>query len=704
MPLIDRRRWSQLLFSLRGRMVLLVAAAILPAVMLAVFVARQADQEQDRAARDEALRLSLLVAQQQDETLLGVRRLLDILASLPSSRGDDAEACARLLASQIGDGSIYANLVVVDGDGRPVCGARDLALAEGRFEDRAWLDAVTGAGFGVGAFSEIGHRPQPVLPVAVPRPEENGRRLIVAELSLEALGELLGEVIVPERAAITLVDRGGVVLAHSPAGDLGPGSAYPNTELATGALESRVDVVELPSADGREQFFGISTLSHGDIRAIVRMERPSALLGLLGAEMWPLVWLALAQVFILLSIAVAARRWVLRPIEALALAAARLTEGELAARSGLDPYGRDEIGRLARVFDRMADSQQHRQEALEVRGARAEARLRAALWASETGTFHWDLRSNILEYDQNLARLFGLSANERAESLEDFALRVHPEDREQVQEAMQRCAGEGADFDSEFRVVWPDGSVRWLDDKGKTFSDSSGRPVSLTGACIDITERKRAEERQQLLMGELNHRVKNMLATVQSIMVQTLQRSDGLEDFARSFEGRVAALAHAHDLLTQGRWEAAELRDLAAQVVSPYQAAEGPSVVLDGPEVALRPKAALTLTLVLHELATNAGKHGALSEPDGRVELRWREIDGADGRLLQVDWRESGGPPVRAPSRRGFGLSLIERSIDYDLGGDGEVAFEADGLRCRLRLPVAGNVLPGSLAPARRST
>lgn len=700
MALIDRRAWSARFFSLRGRMVLLVAAAILPAAMLAVFVARQADLEQARAARDEALRLSLLVAQQQDETLAGVRRLLEILASLPSSRGEDADACARLLASQLGDGSLYANLTVIDADGRPLCAARDLALAEGRFEAGGWLDEVAVAGFAVEAYVEIGEGAQPVLPVAVPLQDDEAGRMIVADLSLEVLGELLGEVLVPERATISLVDRDGVVLAHAFGNEVRPGGPYPNAELATRELESRVDVIE--PASTREHFYGVSALTNGEIRTIVRMERPSNYFGLLAAEMWPLVWLALAQVFILLAIAFAAQRHILRPIERLAEAATLLGEGELSARSGLEPYGRDELGRLAQVFDRMADSQQHRQEALEVRGARAEARLRAALWASGTGTFHWDLRSSILEYDQNLARLFGLAANERAESLEDFAGRVHPEDREHVLEAMQRCAGEGADFDSEFRVVWPDGSVRWLDDKGKTFSDADGRPVSLTGACIDITERKRGEERQQLLMGELNHRVKNMLATVHSIMVQTVQRSDGLEDFAPSFEGRVAALAHAHDLLTQGHWEAAELHDLAAQVMSPYQAAEGSAVVLDGPEVALRPKAALTVTLVLHELATNAGKHGALSVAGGRVELHWREVAGAEGRILQIDWLESGGPRVQPPARRGFGLSLIERSVDYEFGGEGEVAFEPSGLRCTLRLPVAGNVLRSALQPARR--
>lgn len=685
---------TRLLFSLRARMLMFVAVTMLPAILLAVFIVQHADRQQRRSAEDETLRLTLLVAQKQEEAIGGARRLMEILAALPATRGDDPDACRRLLASQIGDDSIYMAFAVFDQDGNIVCGARQ-DLAAGRHAGRAWFEAaLAGRGFVVGHFSSI-DQTHATLPLVLPLPERDDadRRVLLSELSLDALGTFLDEIAIPDNVGITLTDPDGVTLLHVPEGEIVPGEPYPVGALTGRPLESRVDVVKLTAPGVGETIYSLTEIADTRMRAIVRMKPKSLLRGLLTAEMWPLVALALAQMVIVLTLFAAGNRHLMRPIRALVDAAVRLSEGELSARSGLHPYGRDELARLAQVFDHMADSQQHRQEALEVRGERAEARLRAALWASETGTFHWDLRSNVLEYDHNLARLFGIAANESVESLEEFAARVHPEDRAHVLEAMRRCAQDGSDFDSEFRVVWPDGSVRWLDDKGKTFCDSTGRPISLTGACSDITERKRFEEQQRLLMSELNHRVKNMLATVQAVMVQTLRRSSSLDVFGEAFSGRLQALAHAHDLLTLGKWEAAELMDLVGQIVAPYGAPEGPEIRAHGPSIALRPKAALTLTLVLHELATNAAKYGALSRTGGSVALEWDVENDTHGRELVMTWREAGGPGVEPPTAHGFGITLIERSIGYELDGSAEVRFDPGGVVCVMRLPWEGNVL-----------
>lgn len=211
--------------------------------------------------------------------------------------------------------------------------------------------------------------------------------------------------------------------------------------------------------------------------------------------------------------------------------------------------------------------------------------------------------------------------------------------------------------------------------------DAAGRLASIGIQILDVTERKRAEETQRLLIGELNHRVKNTLASVQAIASQTLRHSTGPSDFAPTFIGRIHALARAHSLLSATTWQGASLRELVeGQLLTGTVAAS--QLVIEGPDIDLAPEPALHLALVLHELVTNAHKYGALSVPGGTASLRWTR---AKGQLL-LEWQERGGPPVAAPQRRGFGSALIERSLRAE-GGGAEAEFAPEGLTWRLRLP-----------------
>jgi two-component sensor histidine kinase len=197
-----------------------------------------------------------------------------------------------------------------------------------------------------------------------------------------------------------------------------------------------------------------------------------------------------------------------------------------------------------------------------------------------------------------------------------------------------------------------------------------------------------AERQQKLLLDELNHRVKNTLATVQSIAAQTLRTNPEPRAFREAFEARLVALAGTHDLLTAGAWRGAALRDVAQLEFRPY----GPERYrLDGPEVSLSPAEALSLGLLFHELATNAAKYGALSTGQGRVDVAW-SVREDGGRRLALTWTETGGPPVVAPTRRGFGSRLIERSLSGELGGEAVLEFAPDGLRCHVVLPLLGLV------------
>ena len=201
----------------------------------------------------------------------------------------------------------------------------------------------------------------------------------------------------------------------------------------------------------------------------------------------------------------------------------------------------------------------------------------------------------------------------------------------------------------------------------------------------DVTQAVMADRRQRLMIDELNHRVKNTLATVQSIAMQTARHHPEPKGFAEAFQSRLMSLSHTHDLLTRSHWEGADLR---AVLQHETDAHGGPTrIVPNGPPVALNPAQALSVGMVFHELATNAGKYGALTTPDGRVFVDWSVADQRAPRLI-LSWRETGGPPVTPPDRRGFGSRLIERNVQHDLAGEVELAYAPDGFRAEISVPL----------------
>jgi two-component sensor histidine kinase/PAS domain-containing protein len=305
-----------------------------------------------------------------------------------------------------------------------------------------------------------------------------------------------------------------------------------------------------------------------------------------------------------------------------------------------------------------------------------------AMVASRMGTWRYTFADNICIYDDNAQRLYGLT---EARFLHDEAgvqEKFHPGDIPLMWARVKKAldpAGDGR-YEVEYRVKQLDGSWRWLSAWGLVEFDGSTpdrKPVPIAGASRDLTELKRAEELQRLLINELNHRVKNTLATVQSIAVQTLRGADDLRSARTALVARIISLARAHDLLTERSWSGAELREVVAGAMEPFAVAR---IDCAGDALEISPKHALALSLALHELATNAAKYGALSSPNGRVELRWH----ADAGMLHVTWRESGGPAVTPPTRRGFGSRLIEDGLLCDLGGDTRLDYAADGVRCEI--------------------
>jgi signal transduction histidine kinase/DNA-binding response OmpR family regulator len=253
---------------------------------------------------------------------------------------------------------------------------------------------------------------------------------------------------------------------------------------------------------------------------------------------------------------------------------------------------------------------------------------------------------------------------------------------------IQRAArGEKVD-NEELELHFPDGDRKTLLVRAAPLHGTAGEIHGAVAAAVDITDRKRHADRQQLLLNEINHRVKNTLATVQSIAVQTLRNAENTVQARRHFEGRLMALSRVHNILTRENWEGASLRNMIADSIAPYRDQERERFETEGPEVSIPAKYALALAMALHELCTNAVKYGALSTENGHVRIAWNVSARNGSRQLTIRWREVGGPPVRPPSRRGFGSRLIELGLKQDLGGHVQIDFASTGVSCTIEAPL----------------
>ncbi|HZZ87579.1 MAG TPA: HWE histidine kinase domain-containing protein [Caulobacteraceae bacterium] len=324
--------------------------------------------------------------------------------------------------------------------------------------------------------------------------------------------------------------------------------------------------------------------------------------------------------------------------------------------------------------------------------ASPEARFELALKAARMGSWELDLKTRALALSEVSLADIGCSPAD-IRTWDDLLARVHPDDLPARQASLETAIRSGEDLEVEYRVVKPDGEVAWMLVRGRTLFDPDGAPVSLVGVSLDITERKLAEQRRQLLLLELSHRVKNTLATVQSIASQTRRTASGPEAFDQAFLARIQALARAHELLAESSWDGASLAEVIDRTLALYVDASGiEAVSLAGPSIRLGPNAAVTLNMAFHELATNAAKHGALSTETGRVEVQWEIENGSVPPAIAIEWRERGGPIVSVPRSRGFGSRLIEKGIAHELGGEARLVFAPDGLICRMRLPLTAKL------------
>lgn len=335
---------------------------------------------------------------------------------------------------------------------------------------------------------------------------------------------------------------------------------------------------------------------------------------------------------------------------------------------------------IVRAYGINLDITERRQneEALRV----SEERLRLAMAAGRIGVWDWDLASARVSWSENLCERMHMAPDKFEGTLEAFQRLVHPDDRILVAEALDQALAGKAEYKAEFRMRSPDGVERWTDTHATVIRDSAGQPARMIGVDVDITASKAAESHQKFLASELNHRIKNLLATIQSTMNLTLRSSPTKEAFAEAFSARLQALKRGNDMLVRSGWHLVRLSELVHGALASFGGTH--QINVRDPELKLAPESALALNMIFHELATNAAKYGALSVPDGKVQIDCQASADEAG-VAVCRWTESGGPPVRPPDRKGFGTQVIERSARSSLRGSASLDYRPEGLECVIR-------------------
>jgi PAS domain S-box-containing protein len=316
----------------------------------------------------------------------------------------------------------------------------------------------------------------------------------------------------------------------------------------------------------------------------------------------------------------------------------------------------------------------------------SEERLRLAQLKTGVGIWDWDLRTGRVTWTPELEAIFGLETGS-VKCYADFRARIHPDDIEAVEVGRDAAVRRHETFKLEFRIVRSDGQVRWIFAAGgAVYDEATGEPVRILGNNIDITERKELEDHKNTLISELDHRVKNVLATVATVASRTQETSRSMPEFVAALDGRIKSMASTHELLSDRRWHGIPLAELVRRELAPYATASNTHI--DGPDVVLSAEAGQTLAMVFHELATNAAKYGAISVKSGRVSVRWSFRPNGYAKCLCINWEESGGPLVVPPTRSSFGTSVVRELIPYELGGSVELVHSPEGVRCEVEIPV----------------
>ena len=350
-------------------------------------------------------------------------------------------------------------------------------------------------------------------------------------------------------------------------------------------------------------------------------------------------------------------------------------------------HGAQVVGAMVTAFTLILTALFAERERAELALAERNAQFNLARYAARVSTYAYDKTSRTMQLSEASAAIFGLPRNTTEMTADEWRSRVHPEDLQRLDAERQSAFKDRrTELVSEFRIIRPDGEVRWIEARSLITYDAAGHACRMLGVYIDITERRQAEDHKSLLIAELDHRVKNILACVAVIAQHTRDATKSMDDFLKLLDGRLHSLANTHALLSRNRWHGVSLAELVRGELAPWM--QGGNTLIDGPDIVLTAEATQPVSMVLHELATNATKYGAFSSGHGRISVRWRRHSHCDARSkLVLEWQEAGGPSVCAANSHGYGTSVIQNLIPYELGGTVDYELAREGVRCRLEIP-----------------
>ena len=347
----------------------------------------------------------------------------------------------------------------------------------------------------------------------------------------------------------------------------------------------------------------------------------------------------------------------------------------------------NEVGKPIRRIGAKVDVTERKQA--EQALAERDIQLTLAAKAGLVGTYAYDADTEIMQISAGYAAIHGLPEGTSEIARSECLAGVHPDDIGRVEQARSEAFRDRrCEYNVEYRIIRPGGELRWVETRCFLSFSGEGHPHRVVGVSIDITERKRVEEQQRTLLAELDHRVKNALSTVSAVVSHTQQGRRSVADFVAALDGRIRSMATTHELLSSHGWHGVSLLELVQRELAPYASRNNTEV--NGPGTLLKPEAGQAMAMVLHELATNAAKYGALSTENGRVSIRWHRhliLNGHPQSNLVFEWQEIGGPPVVVVGKSSYGTSTIRDLIAYEFGGTVDLVLAPEGVRCRLELP-----------------
>jgi PAS domain S-box-containing protein len=678
--------------TLTKRLLLLALISVLPAIVIWTYTEVSLRRAREAEVNEIAIRQARVAGSEIERIFDGVNSLLLAVDEAPAIRAFDSPVCNAYLRSLQKKVPYLLAFVALDREGRIRCQQAELPAGDFHFDRRPYFqDALRTQEFVVGTytpeFTEGGIGAYPVLPLALPIRNDGGEVIgvITTALDLRWLGQKLKERVLPAGGSVTIADRNGIIIAREPFSERFVGTKIPDSFMKY-VHGSEVGSFETLSQDGIKRILGYLPLNQAPkgIYVSAGLSSKAAFDTINQAAKRGFMLIAAALVLALSLSWLISRVFITKPFDMMTDAVRAWRRGNYLARIDL-PGSPGELGVLANAFNDLMDDVAERQKALQA----SEERARLALEAGHMGTWWYDHIRGTGGWSSQAAVLLGLPPEKTTVSIPEWRALVHPDDVDEVFDKLRAAVVGDGDYEDEYRVRHPGGQIRWINAKGRVFFNSLRKPVYFVGIFQDVTERKHAEDQQRFLLDELNHRVKNTLATVQSIAAQTLRSAPDPASFRDAFEGRLLALSKTHDLLTRNAWRDADLHDLATQELAPYRRSQDERVIIDGPTINLPARYAINLGLVLHELVTNAAKYGALSTSSGQVEVKWLIVsDPERSRQLRLQWSEKGGPLVERPKRQGFGSRLIRRSIEGELSGYAVIHFAPTGISYDISVPM----------------